>query len=168
MGGCQPAAAGKAGLSIIDFTPHDHDKLRWKWLSSATVTLGDFGTPTTSTDYTLCVYDNTGLQLSLTAPADGTCAAGKPCWSATSKGFKYVDKELTPDGLLNITLKVVDSGQGKIRVRGKGTNLGLPSTLTLTTPVTVQLKRSDSSTCWEGTFSSPRVNTANKFSSKSD
>ena len=153
---------------VVDVTPDDHDKVKWKWISSATVNPADFGTPTASTDYTLCVYDNTGLQLSASAPADGTCANGKPCWITTSRGFQYLDKDLTPDGLLKITLKALDDGTGKTTVRGKGGNLGLPGTLAIVPPVKVQLKRSDSSTCWEATFSTPLVNTSTKFSAKSD
>jgi len=31
---------------------------------------------------------------------------GKPCWKATATtGFKYADRDLTPDGLLGLTIR---------------------------------------------------------------
>src|SRR5262249_22641519 len=53
---CQASASLKGVLSIADSSSHLKDKLKWKWTSTATVDLGDFGTPTTGTDYILCLY----------------------------------------------------------------------------------------------------------------
>ena len=100
------------------------------------------------------------------APAGGTCA-GKPCWKPSGAGFKYGDKELTPDGLSKISLKPGAAAKAKISVGGKSTNLPMPA-LPLTTPVKVQLGRSDGALCWETTFSSAKTNQADRFSAKSD
>jgi len=166
MTGCQASVSQKGSVALRDISP-DKNKLKWKWRSTATVPLTDFGDPTASTDYILCLYDNTGLQLSWKAPAAGTCA-GKPCWAAGTVGFKYKDKELTPDGLSSVSLKSGAAGKAKIGVGGKGANLHLPATLSLTTPVRVQLKRSGSNACWEGTFSNPSRNRPDAFAGKSD
>ena len=167
MSGCQASASLKGKLSLRDTTHDDKDKLKWKWASTATVALGDFGDPTTSTDYILCLYDDGGLKLSSKAPAEGTCA-GRACWAGSATGFKYKDRELTPDGLSAVSLKSGPAGKAKISVGGKGPNLHLPPALSLATPVRVQLKRSGSGTCWEGTFSNPSRNQADKFVGKSD
>lgn len=160
--GCQAAAAHKAQLAL------GSGKLSWKWTSSGTVATADFGTPATTTDYLLCVYDMTGLKQSAQAQADRMCGT-KPCWKAVStKGFKYGDKAGTPDGVTKVQLKSGGVGKGKIGVKGGGANLLLP-TLPLTTPVKAQLLRSDSSSlCWEATYSTPTTNTASGFKAKSD
>jgi len=160
VNGCQPAASEKGRLQI------KNGKLKWKWTSSGTVALADFGSPTTTTDYVLCLYDMSGEKLSARAPADGMCGT-KPCWKpAGSSGFKYADKDGTPDGVTKETLKAGAAEHGKIQVKGAGPNLQLP-TLPLATPVRVQLRQSSSSTCWEATYSTA-TNTASEFKAKSD
>ena len=77
---------------------------------------------------------------------------GLACWKALSgTGFKYKDKELTPDGLDTILLKSGDDGKAKIIVKGKGANLGLPSPLDVGLPVAVQLQ-STNGECWEAKY----------------
>jgi hypothetical protein len=131
----------------------------------------DFGSPLTTTDYTICIYDSSAdpqPRLMATAPADGLCS-GKPCWKATkTTGFKYRDKLLDPDGLSAIILKSGAASASKALVRGKGPNLGMP-TLPLTAPVTVQLKRNDDpSKCWDAKYSTPDKNLSDQFKSKAD
>jgi hypothetical protein len=146
---------------------YGNGKLNSKWKSSAAVALSDFGSPKTTTDYVLCVYDQNGDQLGAEAPADGTCGT-KPCWAVKgSTGFKYTDKDGTPDGLTKISLKSGDAGKAKISVKGSGANLHLP-TQTLALPVRVQVRQSSSSTCWEATYSTASTNTAGSFKAKSD
>ncbi len=116
--------------------------------------------------FILCLYDAGALQSSWKAPAAGACA-GKPCWGSSSIGFKYKDKELTPDGLSSVSLRSGPAGKAKISVGGKGANLRLPAALALTARVKVQLQRSGSSACWEETFSNPSRDLSDKFTAKS-
>ena len=169
--GCQPSlAGGKSSVSLKDggVSAPDKDSLKWKWKSSAAVATDDFGDPTTTTDLTLCVIDQNGLKISATAPAGGTCGT-KPCWSVIpAKKIKYSDKELSPDGLQKVQAQAGDPGKGKIQVKGKGANLGVP-TLGLVAPVTVRLVRSGGPACWEATYSTNvQLNTSDKFKAKSD
>jgi hypothetical protein len=139
--------------------------LGWKWVSSQTVKLSDFGSPTTTTDYVLCVYDGSGLKTTARVQADRMCGT-KPCWKAVStKGFKYTDKSGTPNGLT--VIKLMAGAPGKIGVKGKGANLPLP-TLPLTTPVRVQLKRADTGGCWDATYSNAIKNTSTQFKAGPD
>ena len=71
----------------------------------------------------------------------GTCA-GKPCWKATATGFKYTNKDLTPNGVKTMQLKAGTDGKATVKVKGQGGNLGMPA-LPLAPTVTVQLKSSD-------------------------
>jgi hypothetical protein len=169
-GDCQPALPAKGSLSIKDRSDDARDRFTWKWRSDGPVVTADFGSPTTTSDYSVCVYDQNGaasvLRMDATAPAGGVCA-GKPCWRATGTGFLYSDRELTPEGLATIRLKTGDAGQGRITVKGRSTPLPLPS-LPLGAPVTVQLQRRDVATCWGATFSAPATNTVEQFKAKGD
>jgi polyhydroxybutyrate depolymerase len=145
--GCLPASPQKAVLKVGREATPDKNKLDGKWVSSGTVVTGDFGDPTVSTGYALCVYGPTGLLISPAAPAGGVCG-GKPCWAVAKTGAKYTNKPLTPDGLLKMSLKAGGTGRARIAVKGKGTHLLLPA-LPLGLPVRVQLLREDTGTCWE-------------------
>lgn len=145
----EPARSSRVKL-IDDATRPDRDRLTWSWTSGYPVAQLDFGNPSQVTDLTLCVFDQTGLKLSATAPAAGTCH-GKNCWSTAGGNVKYSDRDLTPDGLLKIQAKPGDPGKAKITVKGKGENLGL-SPLGLSGTVTVRLKRSGGPACWQAKF----------------
>jgi len=167
--GCrQPAQPGKAVLLLKNKTPDSGDLLTWKWTKGAVTPKADFGSPTTITAYQLCIYDGASSLVSSTAiPAGGTCA-GKPCWSEKSSGFKYADKDATPNGITKITLKQgLAPGVAKIGLKGKGTNLNLPG-LPLAQPVTVQLRNGDG-VCWEAVYGAPAgKNDGAQFKDKSD
>src|SRR5262249_61942349 len=109
-----PVVAGKASLQIVDRTIDDKDQLTWKWLRGADTSVADFGNPAATDSYVLCLYDDTGLRAALRIPAGGTCA-GKPCWRGTSTGFLYMDKDATPDGITQLTLKAGLLGKAQIQ-----------------------------------------------------
>jgi len=93
VSGCQPAAAQKARLAL------GNGKLSWKWTGSGVVATSDFGSPPTTTDYLLCIYDASGEKLSAEAPADRTCGT-KPCWKALSTVGLYRTRFLGHQGRL--------------------------------------------------------------------
>ena len=159
--GCQPAAPQRAQLQL------GQGKLSWKWTSSGTVNLSDFGSPATTTGYVLCLYANAGLKLTAQALPDRTCGT-KPCWKALgTKGFKYKDKAGTPNGLTGIKLVAGGAGKARIGVKGKGANLPAPA-LPLAIPVRAQFKRADTGACWDATYSTATTNTTSEFKAKSD
>ena len=161
--GCRlPAVAGKAKLIIKDTTT-DKDSLKWKWVRGDATTVLDFGDPTDTVGYVLCVYD-AGIRVSSTVlPAGGTCA-GKPCWTPKKTGFLYKDKLLTPDGALVAKLKAGVAGKASISVSAKGANLETPDPTTFTGPVRVQLQRADAGICFEAVYSAPfKKNAGGKF-----
>jgi hypothetical protein len=167
--GCKDTAQpGRSVVVLRDRTPDTKDSLTWKWTKGATTPKSEFGSPNTTTDYAICIYDSErGLVLAATAPADSTCR-GKPCWSENRSGFKYKDPDATPDGLTRIALREgLQPGRARILVRGKGENLPMP-TLPLTQPVTVQLAN-ELGACWEATYLPPASrNQADQFKDKSD
>src|SRR6185369_8013234 len=165
-----PAKPGKALLLLKNKSPDKRDVLLWKWIKGAATTIADFGTPLTTTGYTLCVYDASASPQPLLfsqAPPGGTCH-GKPCWKTTKTGFKYKDKDLTPDGLSFILEKAGVAQAAKVIVKGKGANLAMP-TLPLTPTVTVQLKKNDDpGICWQAAYTTTIKNLPEQFKAKAN
>jgi acyl-homoserine lactone acylase PvdQ len=166
--GCRlPTIAAASQLVLKDRTPDTADRLLWRWRKGAATSLADFGNPLASTDYALCVYDGgSALVSSANAPAAGTCGT-RPCWRQTSSGFKYGDRDLTPDGLQRITLVAGPSGVARIVVKGKGALLDIPTLPLLPLPARVQLVNGDG-VCWEADYSIPIRNQSDQFKAKSN
>ena len=148
--------------------------MKWKWRRCAQTDRVDFGNPLDTTSYALCVYDETSgvpaLVMTAIAPAGGTCGNGA-CWKETARGFKYLDRDATPDGLLRIRLQSGTEGRAMISVSGRGVDLDIPppfgpTQLFADDPgVLVQLVKSDGmGECWEAAYPSPaNENTATRF-----
>ena len=115
--------------------------------------------PTDTTDYTLCLYDADGAVLQLSVPAGGTCNT-RPCWTSTPSGYKYKNKELTPDGISKLQLKSGGAGYGKIVSKAVGPLA--PTALPLALPARLQLRNSDG-TCFEARFDGAVANEAERF-----
>jgi hypothetical protein len=151
-----PSVGQKALLVLKDKAPDTKDRMLWKWIKGATTTFAEYGSPATTDDYELCIYDNGSLVSSARMPAGGTCGV-KPCWTSPSAmSLKYKDGDLTPDGaqLLRLQQGLVD-GKAKIICKGKGLNLDMPSTSTIVGPVDVQLKRTGGGPCFGAKYSAP-------------
>jgi hypothetical protein len=143
---CASAPKGRVLIKHVDGRP-DRDRLRWKWLAGSAA-ISDFGDPTSSTTYSLCVY-----------------AGGEPWgvfevppgigWRASGSGVLTYTGDLSADGIQVVKLKP-GSGRAKIVVRGRGPNLGL-ATAAVVQPLTVQLVRRDAPDCWQSTFPAPAL-----------
>jgi len=164
-GGCRKPAVGQKGSLVLtnDATNSLRDELIWKRLAgSATAKVPDFGTPPTTTDYQLCIYDGTSALIGdALAPAGGTCAR-KSCWSENPKGLRYADKERTPEGIRQILLNEGAAGEATIIVRGRDQNLTMPPL-----PSGSQLINSNG-VCWEATYSTATTNSLSEFKAKPD
>jgi hypothetical protein len=169
--GCRlPIVAGKASLQVTDKMPDTKDRLQWKWQKGAATTVADFGDPTTTTGYGLCVYDGTGALLSEAAiPAGGTCNAKspRPCWRASRSGFRYVDRDLTPAGVQQLTLRAGVAGKAQIGLKARGPALATPDLPVQALPIRVQLV-STTGQCWEASYSTTLRNQEDRLKTKSD
>jgi hypothetical protein len=169
--GCRtPVEPRGAVLTIKKGATPAKDRLYWKWAKGMLTAKGDFGIPTETTDYALCVYDgNDDLLLSARAPAGETCRTNelRNCWKENVKGFRYVDRDLTPDGLQQVLLKAGPTGKAQIVVKGRGNDLQAPSLSVMNLPVRVQLVNGGGA-CWEATFGSTLQNTTTSFKARSD
>ena len=151
------------------------DSLAWKW-SKGTTAADDFGDPTASTSFALCLYDGTGaLTIAATAPGGSLCKGGKPCWSRAGTApvvkLKYTNgaKPALPGGIRAMKL-TSGAGKASLSVKGQGLNLySVPSLpLDQSAPIRVQLINDSSNVCWEASYSAPASTDAKKFKDKND
>jgi cysteine-rich repeat protein len=149
----QTIEGGRSTLLIKDLNPNEGDKIIWKWTRGEETTLADVGTPTEDDGYVLCLYDestpSTALVTRLRAPAAGACASNA-CWRSSSSGYKYVDPELTPDGIRKMLIRVGGNGRALVSFKAKGPNTPTPL-LPLQSQLRVQLQGNGE--CWEATYS---------------
>jgi cysteine-rich repeat protein len=166
--GCRAAAPTKSQLAIKNKTPDTKDQTQWKWSKGAITPKADFGDPTATTTYQLCIYADGALFSEASVPAGGMCGT-KFCWKANAKGFQYKNKLGTPEGVTQLALKEgLVAGKAQIQVKGKGDNLDLPAVLSITQPVVVQLKNSNN-VCWETIHCAPASkNDGVQFKDKND
>jgi CSLREA domain-containing protein len=148
------------------------DKLIWKWLKGPATAQADFGDPTTTAEYTLCIYAGTTAAIRADIPAGGACGSG-PCWKPIGdKGYKRTDPAAGTAGIKKVLLKGSDVAKAKILVKGQGAALDLdPTTLPLAAAagLTVQLSHSDNTSCWQAIYApaSVKTNSESMFKAKS-
>jgi len=142
-----PAVAGKA-LLILKDKADEKDLWVWKWLKGAQTDKVEFGDPVNTHTYELCIYDGGGLKASATIPPGSA-------WKDKTSGFKYRDAAGGGDGIQTLLLKAGADEKAKIVVKGKGVNLDMPNLAMITSPLTVQLRRTGGSVCWGAVYSFP-------------
>jgi len=168
IGGCRTAVTSI--FLIKNKTDDNKDKLIWKWIKGLATSQTEFADPTTTADYTLCVYSGASddLVASVSVPPSNTL------WTLLStKGYKYKDPAGSQSGIQKIILKGSTGNKAKILMKGKG--IGLPDlpvadnpTLALDLPVLVQMVNTDNGLCFEAEYDSADVkkNVPEKFKAK--
>src|SRR5262249_22620243 len=148
---------GKAGLTFSKKSGDpSKSRVQWSW-SKGPATLAQFGNPTATTAYRLCVYDSgNNVVVNLNVPGGGTCLR-LPCWQSNTTGLKYGKPSGLPNGVTKMSVSARSDGTGKIKVKAQGFNLSMPS-LPLAqspNPVRVLLINSQTNACWSATYSAP-------------
>jgi hypothetical protein len=156
---CRFAARPEKGaLQFTDGISPSKDIVKWKWPAGSATTLADLGDPMTTSDVTLCVYDESGptpqLAFRATAPAGGLCS-GRPCWRGKPSGYDYNNGSATGDGLVNLKMKSGSDLKAKMLLKGKGGALsnrpfGMPSP-PMGLPLRTQLQV-EGGACFEALF----------------
>jgi hypothetical protein len=134
-------------------------RVAWHWWRGK-AEKDDFGAPLESTEYAFCLYDESGLRLSVSVPPGSLCSDGAGCWRTNRRGFRYLDRQRLAQGTRTVVLRSGD-GTADIRALARGPNLPMPA-LPLVAPVTVQLVTGEGH-CWGARFLNPRVNTERLF-----
>jgi len=145
----EPTVAKKGSTAIQDRSDPEKDQIAFKWRSGPVVSSGDFGNPTGTDDFALCIYYNNVLQYGADIPA-GTN------WTPNSKGYKYRSKDQLPDGVKSIVFKAgLTPGASSLTLKSKGVHVAPPSLAAVPEPVDVQLQRGDGLFCIGAIFSMP-------------
>jgi hypothetical protein len=148
----QPTRSGAASIVLAAKTPPTKSRLAWKWAKGAATTKMEFGDPTATDGYTLCLYD-AGALVS-TWPVVGSCLA-RPCWSDKATGFAFSNRSLEPSGVQSLRLVAGLDGKATETLKGKGASLVLPDPSALAGPLDVQLRRSGATLCWGARYGAP-------------
>ena len=174
VGGCMHPASPLAGcrtavksiLLLKDKADDAKDKLVWKWVKGEPTAQSDFGVPTGTTQYALCIYTGTASALvaNYNVPGDAMKWAG-----LGTQGYKYTDATGSAAGITKVLLKGSTQDKSKCLVKGKGTGLDDFDLTTLVDPVTVQLVNDSTPACFESTFTQAdfiKSNDAAQFKAK--
>ncbi len=169
--GCHRALRPNAGsLTLKDRVPDKNDTLTWRWSRGPAIAKADFGDPLATTAYRVCLYDSAAsLVLGVTVPAGGICnpKTNRACWKSPKRGFSYRNPNQAAGAIQSLDLREGTSATARIALRGRGPLLAMPSLLTLSAPLVVQLQSSDGA-CWESTYSPPARASAKSFVDKAD
>jgi cysteine-rich repeat protein len=149
--------AARASIDIQDKPDNSRDKLSWKWSKGDEVLLADMGTPNSTTEYALCIYDGQTGSPVFSTSLDVAPGAG---WTGSPTGWKFKDKVGTQEGVTSIQLKAAAAGKSKAQVKAKGMNFPTPTPLgpamffEQNPSVIVQLLNS-AGKCWHSEFLPP-------------
>jgi cysteine-rich repeat protein len=170
-GSCAPAIRNTCrsalkSVLVVKNPPGDStkDKLIWKWMKGDATMLADFGSPSTTTEYALCLYTGISSAAIVEVPPSATF------WTPIgTKGFKYLDPDRTVNAVGKVLLKQGAAGKAKALLKGKGVDLADLPGGPLGLPVTAQLVNSTNAVCYEGVYDTLDVikNETEKFKAKS-
>lgn len=149
-------------LSIDNWTGRydKKDRLEFTWRRGESTTLAEFGDPTTTTSYALCVYDGTGALV-----VRASLAAGSG-WRVRRQMVDFADRTLQQAGIRRVVLRsrAATPGAALVRVVGRGKlgtlasggggnlpDLGSLPLATAPGPIRAQWINSLGN-CWEGRY----------------
>ncbi len=143
-----PLQANKSRLLLLDDADDRADRLSWSWRAGPVSPRDDFGDPTATDGYRLCLYEDGALLGSFPIPQSRY-------WTSRNDGFAYDNPGGSTGGITSLRLKegLVD-GKARIGMKGSGESLALPDLSQISGVVEVQL-RNDDDFCWGAVFSPP-------------
>jgi hypothetical protein len=145
---------------------HARDRLLWG-IRGLDSDVADFGDPTQSTDYQLCLYAERGGPPDLVTEPGARAGSS---WHSANGGFRFrARRSDRDDGLTRVRLRARDGARGGVAVEGRGRALDLPDLpVPNGTDIHVQLHNSDGE-CWGASFTGePRRNTRRVYDAVGD
>ena len=158
--GCLPGpmacrTAGNSTLKLANETADDGDRLTWKWSRGDATSQLEFGDPTDTANYAVCLYAGDAGALI----GQAVIPASADHWSSLgSKGYRYRNPAGDADGIATVIVSGSTQRRAKILVKGRGTGLPDPA-LPLAAPVLVQLVNGDNGQCWGSAFDGASLRT---------
>jgi hypothetical protein len=124
QGSCLPSLKGQ--LQVRNSSDPNEVFLKWSWKQGASFAQTLLGAPTATTEYALCIYDQTAGEAetvgSFRIPPDALL------WKLKSGRATYLNKNgFPPGGLYQMRVKASDTaGKSGSSVKGAGSTLNLP------------------------------------------
>lgn len=147
-----PTDCADASRGFVTILPGQGPTVAFRWRSNRRVLAGDFGDPTSTSGFALCMADALGTVTTLVdVPAGGTCGT-RPCWTITRTGVRHQRTEEGVTTRLSLTPGL--AGDARIALRAKSPALAMPA-LPPVQPMTVLLRRTDGAGCWAARFVGP-------------
>jgi hypothetical protein len=157
--GCrQPFTPHRSSLAFKQTGHTDPDDIyTWRWQAGSATTVADFGDPLATTDYVLCIYD----QSARPQPVVGNVAPAATGWTALATGYKRYYRPTR--SLRQLVLHAGTDGKAKILAHGDSDTV--QQLLPFVAPVVVQLQASTGA-CWETDLPTPKRDDEHRFSGK--
>jgi cysteine-rich repeat protein len=135
---------GTTRLVAISRPDHGRDALRWTWSRGDAFAATEFGDPTASTDYLLCVFlEDGGVYETLSSAGIPSGAT----WRPSAGGFRHRSRD---DVATRVVLRTTGGDKGnRVNVVARGAGLGFPDSFGSYDRVQVQL-HADNGNCWAG------------------
>lgn len=159
---------GATAFQISSRVDSSKDRLRWDWVRGPEIDQIEFGSPDTTSNYALCIYDSVGdiatLVGELSLPADAVA------WQNRGrKGWRYKNRSGIPDGITSVQLRPGAERQSKAQVKAGGSTTAWPvpagpsSFFVQDSLVRIQFVNAETATCLESRFSTARRNSGQRF-----
>ncbi len=142
--GCRTAGVSKFRSKSLG---QNTDRFSWTWAKGEATTQAEFGDPTDTTDYALCIYQDGEISGASDFFADGDWGEIKDGYKRKATFFAEGNKL----GIESVKLKGGADGKSKIVIRQKqytAPQMHFP----VAVPLTVQLVNLDSDLCFESVF----------------
>ena len=162
--------AKRSALRIRSSSDSGRNSIKWRWTNGGAVEHGDFGTPDTTTNYSLCIYDTTFDEGA--TEAELSVEPG-PAWKQRAgSGWKYKDADGVSDGVQRLKLKAGAAGHSRAQLDASGGNTPMPVAATSESmfeqapAVVVQLVNDSTGSCWKSEFAADGTSRNTPFSFK--
>jgi hypothetical protein len=146
---CVTPQAGKLTMKDRD----TNDALTWRFTRGPALGQANFGNPTTTDGYALCVYDDGQLKLEAGIPA------GPPWRVVGSRGYKYKDTTGANHGIGRVKLLGGAAGRSRLVLRARGSQLPMPTPVSpsafFTAAVAIRVQLHHAAQCYDTTFTAP-------------
>lgn len=154
--GCRrPFVPHKSTFAFKQTGNSDPDDIyTWRWLAGSETSVADFGDPFGTTDYVLCIYD----QSTRPQPVVANLALAAIGWKRIQGGFRRDYRPSRP--IRRLVLRAGPDGKAKILAHGDSDTIR--DILPFVAPVVVQMQMSDGG-CWETALGTPFRNDSHHF-----
>jgi len=151
-------SAGKSKFFLRHGRKPTQTAMKWDWTRGEATYAEDFDDPGSDTNYSLCLFDDTGSLVSaFHVPSVSRCN-GYRCWQSKGEGrtWIYRHRAAIPNGVTNARLSSGIAGRAKMSVKGKGALLeNPPLPLAPNASLRLQLRNDRNEHCWESVLAPP-------------